>query len=128
MGGNKLVYEVGELPAVEQPLLLHVGDTLIIHSDNTPGEPAKEDAAGNILEPAHIGCQQPEVFEDLSPGETVSLNDGKISGLIRNVSDGQLEVEITKAKPTGSRLLDESSILVYQKEVGYAFGAGSRAG
>jgi len=107
---KKLVYEVGELPAVEQPLLLHVGDTLIIHSDNTPGEPAKEDADGNILAPAHIGCQQPEVFEDLSPGETVSLNDGKISGVIRNVADGQLEVEITKAKPTGSRLRGQRGI------------------
>ena len=102
--GKKLVYEVGELPVVEQPLLLYVGDTLIIHSDNTPGEPAKEDADGTIIEPAHIGCQQPEVFEDLSPGETVSLNDGKISGVIRDLSDGQLDVEITKAKPTGSRL------------------------
>ena len=102
--GEKLLYEVGELPAVEQPLLLHVGDTLIIHRDNIPGEPAKEDADGVILEPAHIACQQPEVFEDLSPGESISLNDGKISGVIREVSDGHLDVEITKAKPTGSRL------------------------
>jgi pyruvate kinase len=102
--GEKLVYRVGELPAVEQPLLLHVGDTLVIHADNRPGEPAREDADGIILEPAHIACQQPEVFEFLSPGEKISLNDGKIQGTIQNVSEEEVEVEITKAKPTGSRL------------------------
>ena len=102
--GEKLTYEVGELPTVEQPLLLRVGDRLIIHADSRPGEPAIENADGEVIEPAHISCQQPEVFAYLSPGETVSLNDGKISGLIHEVSDEQLEVEISKAKPTGSRL------------------------
>ena len=102
--GEKLAYRVGELPSVEQPLFLQVGDTLIVHGDNTPGEPAKEDADGVILEPAHISCQQPEVFEFLSAGDAVSLNDGKISGVIREVRDEQLDIEITKAKPTGSRL------------------------
>ena len=102
--GEKLANRVGKLPSVEQPLFLQVGDTLIVHGDNTPGEPAKEDADGVILEPAHISCQQPEVFEFLSPGDAVSLNDGKISGVIREVRDEQLDIEITKAKPTGSRL------------------------
>ena len=102
--GEKLKYRVGELPPVERPLLLRVGDTLIIHADNRPGEPAREDADGNVIEPAHIACQQPEVFEYLSPGETISLNDGKISGVIIAVDERQVEVEITKAKPTGSRL------------------------
>ena len=102
--GEKLQYRVGELPAVEQPLLLRVGDTLIVHADSRPGEPAREDADGVILEPAHIACQQPEVFEFLSPGEEISLNDGKISGRIDEVGDEQIVVTITKAKPTGSRL------------------------
>ena len=115
--GEKLDYRVGELPAVEQPLLLHVGDTLIIHQANTPGEPAKENADGVILEPAHIACQQPEVFEYLSPGETVSLNDGKISGIILNASQEQLEVEINKAKPTGSRLRGQRGINFPQSDI-----------
>ena len=102
--GEKLVYKVGELPAVERPLLLRAGDTLVIRRDNIPGEPAIEDMDGNVLEPAHISCQQPEVFEYLSPGEEISLNDGKISGVIVGVSEEQLDVEITRAKPSGSRL------------------------
>ncbi len=101
---ERLSYRVGDLPAVEQPLLLYVGDTLIIDRDNVPGEPARLNANGAIVEPAHISCQQPEVFEFLSPGETLSLNDGKISGVIQEVNSEHLVVEITKAKPTGSRL------------------------
>ncbi len=102
--GEQLEYEVGELPAVERPLLLSIGDTLIIHADNRPGEPAREDADGVVIEPAHISCQQPEVFEYLVPGETISLNDGKISGTITDVNAERIHVQITKAKPTGSRL------------------------
>ena len=102
--GEKLEYVVGELPPVECPLLLRVGDKLVIHADNRPGEPAREDADGVIIEPAHISCQQPEVFAYLAPGEPISLNDGKIAGVITSVDDEQIDVEITKAKPTGSRL------------------------
>lgn len=102
--GEKLKFRVGELPCVEQPLLLRKGDTLIIHADSRPGEPAREDDEGNIVEPAHIACQQPEVFAFLSPGESISLNDGKIAGTIREVSDDEISVEIRKAKPAGSRL------------------------
>ncbi len=115
--GEKLPYRVGDLPTVEQPLFLQVGDTLIIHAENTPGEPARENADGVILEPAHIACQQPEVFQYLSPGESVSLNDGKISGVIREVSDEQLDVEITKAKPTGSRLRGQRGMNFPQSDI-----------
>ncbi len=102
--GERLEYRVGELPAVERPLLLQVDDTLIIHADSRPGEPAREDADGVVLEPAHIACQQPEVFRYLVPGEAISLNDGKISGTITDVDEERICVQITKAKPTGSRL------------------------
>ena len=46
---EKLKYRVGELPAIEQPLLLRVGDTLMLHRSNAPGAPAKEDADGQII-------------------------------------------------------------------------------
>jgi len=115
--GEKLTYRVGELPTVEQPLFLHIGDMLIIHRENTPGEPAKEDADGVILEPAHIACQQPEVFQYLSSGDEVSLNDGKISGIVRSVSDEKLDVEITKAKPTGSRLRGQRGMNFPQSDI-----------
>ena len=102
--GETLVYRIGELAPVEQPILLRVGDTLILHRSNVPGAPAKEDADGDITAAAHIACQQPEVFEFVASGDPISLNDGKISGVVRSASNDELEIEITKAKPTGSNL------------------------
>jgi pyruvate kinase len=102
--GEKLKYKVGDLPTIEQPLLLRPGDTLILHRDNIPGAPATEDDSGQVIEPAHISCSQPEVFKFVSAGDRVSLNDGKISGVVHELHAQFLQIEITKAKPTGSRL------------------------
>lgn len=101
---EKLKFRVGELPAIEQPLLLRVGDTLVLHRSNAPGARAKEGADGQITSPAHIACQQPEVFQFIAPGDPVSLNDGKIAGIVTAVSRDEMQVEVTKAKPTGSNL------------------------
>lgn len=102
--GEKLDYRVGELPEASLPLLLRAGDTLVLHRSSTPGEPAKEDAEGNITRPAHIACQQPEVFRFVGVGDAVSLNDGKITGIVTSVSDDKLDIEIKHAKPMGSNL------------------------
>ena len=108
--GEKLTYEVGNLPMVEQPILLRPDDTLILHGDDIPGAPSLEDDDGNVIRNAHISCRQPEVFEFVSAGDRVSLNDGKISGVIRAIESDQLEIEIRKAKPTGSRLRGDRGI------------------
>lgn len=108
--GEKLSYRVGTLPIVEQPILLRPGDTLILQRDNIPGAPAIEGDDGQIVRAAHISCRQPEVFAFVSVGNRISLNDGKIEGVVRSVDDDHLESEITKAKPTGSRLRSDRGI------------------
>jgi pyruvate kinase len=108
--GEKLSYRVGELPMIEQPLLLRPGDMLILHRDSIPGAPAVEDDDGEIIEPAHISCRQPEAFEFVSAGDRISINDGKISGVVQAIEDEHLEIEITKSKPTGSRLRADRGI------------------
>lgn len=108
--GEILKYRIGELPAIEQPLLLRPGDTLLLHRDPIPGAPAVEDGDGNITAPAHISCRQPEVFEFVAAEDRISINDGKITGVVCAVSEEQLQIEITKAKPTGSRLRGDRGI------------------
>ncbi len=108
--GEKLTYRFGELPMVEQPLLLRPGDTLILTRAAIPGAPAVEDSAGKVIEPAHISCRQPEVFDYVSKGERVLLNDGKIAGVIASVDADRLEMIVDKAKPTGSRLRGDRGI------------------
>ncbi len=102
--GETAVFRVGELPPIEQPILLRQGDTLLLHRNDVPGAPAETGTDGSVVKPAHIGCQQPEVFAFVSVGDPVSLNDGKIAGLVRSKNDDVLAIEITNAKPNGSRL------------------------
>jgi pyruvate kinase len=108
--GEKLEYHVGELPAIELPLLLKPGDTLMLYREPVPGAPAIEGDDGNVISPARISCRQPEVFDYVSEGDRVSMNDGKISGVICAIEDDALEIEIRKAKPTGSRLRADRGI------------------
>jgi pyruvate kinase len=108
--GDTAEFRVGKLPPIEEPLLLNEGDTLLLHRDTIAGEPAVFDAEGSIVEPAHIACRQPEVFRFISPGDPISLNDGKIQGIVRSATDEELVVEITHAKPTGSRLRADKGI------------------
>lgn len=102
--GDKMSFRIGELPSIGLPLLLRIGDILILHSDSRPGEPAVAAGDGHIVQAAHIACSPPEVLRFVSSGATVRLNDGKIEGIVRSVAEGELRVEITKAKATGSRL------------------------
>jgi pyruvate kinase len=104
------VYCVGKLPPIEEPIVLSEGDTLILHRDSTPGKPAVFNADDDVIEPAHIACRQPEVFRFISAGDPIYLNDGKINGVVKSVSDEELLIEITHAKATGSRLRADKGI------------------
>jgi pyruvate kinase len=52
----------------------------------------------------------PEVLADLRVGERVLFDEGSIAGLIRAVCPGGVEVEITQARPKGSRLRADKGI------------------
>jgi len=108
--GESLKYRVGNLPPIEQPLLLRPGDPLRLGREAVPGSPAVRDAAGDVINAASIACRQPEVFDYVAPGHRVSLDDGKIEGIVDEVGTGGLEITITRAKPTGSRLRADRGI------------------
>lgn len=103
-------YRVGKLPSIVEPIVLNEGDTLILHRESTAGEPAAIDADGAIVTPAHIACRQPEVFEFITAGDPVFLNDGKIEGVVKSVSEQELLTEITHAKSSGSSLRADKGI------------------
>ncbi|NNL49565.1 MAG: pyruvate kinase, partial [Woeseiaceae bacterium] len=102
--GEKIKFRVGGLPAREMPIILKIGDTLILHRDTKPGEPAIIDADGTTVAPAHISCIPAEVFGLAQAGDLIHLNDGKIEGVLESASDTELQVTITRAKRLGSRL------------------------
>jgi pyruvate kinase len=108
--GETISFRVGRLPPIEEPIILFEGDTLILHRDSRPGEPAVTDADGVVLEPAHISCRQPEVFAFIAEGDPIRFNDGKIEGVVKTASKSELNITITRAKKSGSRLRGDRGI------------------
>ncbi|HNS16904.1 MAG TPA: pyruvate kinase [Bacteroidales bacterium] len=91
-------------------ILLKTDDTLVLHRDPAPGEPARTDDTGTVIQPAHISCTFPSIFERVKAGEPILFDDGKIAGTIQSVSDGEIILRITRAKPAGSKLRADRGI------------------
>ncbi len=107
---EKLAHEVGELLPMEQYISLKINDHIILHKDPKPGEGAKYDENGKLLEHAHVACTLPEIFKDVKKGEPIFFDDGKIEGTIQEVSDEELLVKITYAKDAGGKLKADKGI------------------
>jgi len=101
---------IDKLLPTEQFITLKTGDKLILHRGLSPGEPARYDSNGNLLNPAHISCTLPEVFQFVRTGQPVFFDDGRIEGIIGETSHEQLVVKITKARDTGSKLRADKGI------------------
>ena len=108
--GDRLKYRVGELPPVEQPIILRAGDALTLEKQVRPGESAKMDGGADDAETAHVTCIPGDIFGHLPPGAPVRLNDGKIEGFAEAVYADSIRVRITRAKPSGSKLRSNRSI------------------
>ena len=111
---------IGALPAVAEPLLLAIGDTLVLTREDLPGMPAMRDGNGRVIAPAHVHCTLPAAFDHVAPGHRVWLDDGKIGGVVR-VNDGsRIEIEISRAAPGGAKLRAEKGINFPDTELGLA--------
>ena len=97
---------VGELPRIAQYHLLCVGDPLILTRDLDPAVPWRHGQPGF----ARIGCTLPAALETARAGQRVILDDGKMTGVIENVSLGELHLRISTAAARGSRLRAEKGI------------------
>jgi pyruvate kinase len=109
-GAIEAASEVGALAATDQAIVLFKGDTVVLTSEQVAGRNAVRDSAGSVLSPATIACTLPEIFSQVRPGERIWFDDGKIAGVIRQVSHDHIHVEITGAKPTGSKLRGDKGI------------------
>ncbi|WP_299366622.1 pyruvate kinase [Winogradskyella sp.] len=101
---------VGELPAIEQALVLKENDTLIITKEPHLGSPATYDEDGNTIEPARISCQLPKLFSYIKKDDRILFDDGKIEGIITSLEADLFKVRITRSKPQGSKLKAEKGM------------------
>ena len=108
--GKMAVAVVSGLASREQPIVLHVGDTLVITRSLEMGRAATRDSRGVILTPASIGCTLPEVFDDVRCGERIWLDDGRIGGIIQALEADRVIVKIDHARARGEKLRSDKGI------------------
>jgi pyruvate kinase len=101
---------LGAFTSHEEPIVLHVGDKLVVNRSLEPGRPAIRDARGRSLTPAIIGCTLPEVFEEVRSGEAIWFDDGKIGGVVENIEPERVTVKITRARAGGEKLRGDKGI------------------
>lgn len=109
--------KVGNLPAVEQSILLHEGDVLVVTGDNTAALPVF-DTEGKLAEPGKIGCNPPEMIHKMKIGAPILFDDGKMEGVVEETETDKFKVRITRASEAGSKLKAEKGINVPTLDLG----------
>lgn len=107
-GRHNAVAPVGPLPPTPGYLTLYAGDQLVLTRSLEPGSPATPGRPERL--PARIGCTLPAVFDSVRVGQRILFDDGKISGVVRDVAPEKLLIEITRARSEGARLRAEKGI------------------
>jgi len=85
---------LNSLAPVEARVAVRPGDVLHLVRGSAPGQPSVHDLEGRLLRPATIPLDVPEVFRDARAGEVIRFDDGRISGIIEQAGDDQLQVRI----------------------------------
>lgn len=101
---------IGDLPGRSQGIELRPGDALQVVRGDWPGRDGAHDDDGRLLTPPMVSCALGELFEDVRAGEPILFDDGKIRGVIREVLDDRLEVDITQVVAGAARLKAEKGI------------------
>ena len=104
---------VGELPEATEPLVLRVGDRLVVTNDDSPGQPAVRSLDGQVIHHARISCSIGPAFVAIAPGQPIWFDDGKIGGCVLSNDGHQMLVEITQTNlASGAKLGAEKGINV----------------
>ena len=110
-----IISTVGELLPKEQYLKLFIGDHLVLHADPMPGEPASNNT--EEIKVAHISCTLPEAIKQLSIGDPIFFNDGKIEGKVIQTGEKEATIRITHARQKGSRLRADKGINLPESQI-----------
>lgn len=115
--GGDLKLRVSRLPAIEAPLVLKVGGRVRLSARQRLGHAEEVNDTGELLRPAVLTCTLPVVLRDVQIGEEVWFDDGRIGAVIREAEDGEVELEVTHAAASGSKLGADKGINLPQSRL-----------
>jgi len=108
--GKESAAELQGLPRQQGAILIRTGDRLKVSCNPRPGRPPLIDRDGVQLRPGRVSLPIPEVYRDACPGDTISFDDGRISGIIEKRSKGKLQVRITHTRKPEEKLPADKGI------------------
>jgi pyruvate kinase len=92
-------------------LRLKLGDRLHLTRDGLDHPVSADDAEGDLpFAAARVPCTLPQVIAQVKVGERIWFDDGRIGGVIRQITGQGVEVEITHARESGEKLVADKGI------------------
>lgn len=92
-------------------LRLKPGDRLQLTRDGLDHLVSADDPEGDLpFAAARVPCTLPQVIEQVKVGERIWFDDGRIGGVIRQITAQGVEVEITHARDSGEKLVADKGI------------------
>lgn len=107
--GPKMSATLEQLPRHDSLLLLHPGDVLHLTRRPLPAASPSVPAATSVP-PLVIGCTMPEVLDQIKTGQRIWFDDGKIGGVVEQVTPDALHIRITQARAKGGKLRNDRGI------------------
>jgi pyruvate kinase len=101
---------IEDLPGRQGVVRIRSGDRLHLSANPQAGSPPLIDRDGVQLRPGRISLPIPEVYRDARPGEAVSFDDGRISGIVEKRQDDMLQVRITHTRKPEEKLPADKGI------------------
>lgn len=83
---------------------VHAGQQLVLTKAEIAGAQAVRNKEGIIVEPAHVGCTLPEIFRDVRPGERFFYDDGDLAGMVKEVYDDRVILEVSNTRKDSSKI------------------------
>ncbi len=101
--------EVGEVPWLEEPVLVFRGEFLVV---TAPSQTPCNEGIGDGHSPieARVPCTLPEVFQFVEKGHRILFDEGRIEGVVVEAASHQSVVEVTRADRNGSKLRSDRPI------------------
>ncbi len=100
---------VGEIPWLEEPVIVFRGEFLIVTGPWQVGSGDRFIDGRTPIEP-HVPCTLPQVLPCVEKGHRIYFDDGKIEGVVAEADTEKLIVEITRADRDGAKLRSDRSI------------------
>lgn len=108
LGGHKIrtgaIASTGKKASAVNAIRVNLGDHLLLSRNAAASTEAVYAADGSVETPVTLASTCPEIFQFISPGEAMWIDDGKIGTLIESVSDTQAMLRVTSVGPKGGRI------------------------